>query len=256
LEHLVRIRLARPLLKQLVGTPVELRDLSSVDLELHRNLVWLRDHENVEDACLDFTVTQEVFGVAQTIELKPGGEDIEVTDANKAEYVALRARYQLLDSIRPQLGALLKGFYTVVPEELISVFDFQELELLMCGLPKIDMADWRANTICKGGLEEDTPVVRWFWEAVTAMSEEQRARLLQFATGTASVPVAGFAKLQGRDGKRQRFCLNGIPLETSVYPVAHTCFNRIDLPLYTDEKECKQRIGEILLMEVTGFQRE
>jgi len=42
--------------------------------------------------------------------------------------------------------AFLLGFYDIVPEPLLSVFDFQELELLLHGLPNIDMDDWVKNT--------------------------------------------------------------------------------------------------------------
>ena len=31
-------------------------------------------------------------------------------------------------------------------QALLSVFDFQELELLLCGLPEIDIDDWKRNT--------------------------------------------------------------------------------------------------------------
>jgi hypothetical protein len=31
-------------------------------------------------------------------------------------------------------------------QALLSVFDFQELELLLCGLPEIDIEDWKKNT--------------------------------------------------------------------------------------------------------------
>lgn len=37
------------------------------------------------------------------------------------------------------------GFYDVIPEPLLSVFDFQEIELLLHGLPNIEMDDWIAN---------------------------------------------------------------------------------------------------------------
>jgi HECT-domain (ubiquitin-transferase) len=40
----------------------------------------------------------------------------------------------------------LQGFYDVVPEPLLAVFDFQEVELLFHGLPNIDMDDWMRNT--------------------------------------------------------------------------------------------------------------
>ena len=42
--------------------------------------------------------------------------------------------------------SLHAGFYDIVPEPLLSVFDFQELELLLHGLPNIDMDDWVKNT--------------------------------------------------------------------------------------------------------------
>ena len=38
-----------------------------------------------------------------------------------------------------------------MPEPLLSVFDFQELELLLHGLPNIDMDDWVKNTEYTGG---------------------------------------------------------------------------------------------------------
>ena len=34
----------------------------------------------------------------------------------------------------------------MVPEPLLAVFDFQEVELLFHGLPNIDMDDWMRNT--------------------------------------------------------------------------------------------------------------
>lgn len=43
----------------------------------------------------------------------------------------------------------------------------------------------------------DTPVVKWFWEIVEQYSEEMRARLLQFVTGSSRVPLQGFKALQG-----------------------------------------------------------
>lgn len=42
-------------------------------------------------------------------------------------------------------------------------------------------------------------VVQWFWEVVKDdFDQEQRARLLQFVTGTSGVPAQGFACLQVR----------------------------------------------------------
>jgi hypothetical protein len=46
----------------------------------------------------------------------------------------------------------------------------QELELVMCGLPAIDVSDWRRHTEYLGQflrLGDRHPVIRWFWEVVS-----------------------------------------------------------------------------------------
>ena len=45
-----------------------------------------------------------------------------------------------------QLSAFLEGFYNIIPKRLISIFNEQELELLLSGLPSIDIDDLKANT--------------------------------------------------------------------------------------------------------------
>lgn len=51
-----------------------------------------------------------------------------------------------LGAIRKQLAAFLEGFYEIIPKRLISIFTEQELELLISGLPTIDIDDLKANT--------------------------------------------------------------------------------------------------------------
>jgi len=40
-------------------------------------------------------------------------------------------------------------------------------------------------------------IVRWFWQIVGQYSDERRAQLLQFVTGSSRVPLEGFKALQG-----------------------------------------------------------
>lgn len=70
------------------------------------------------------------------------------------------------------------------------------VQLIIGGLGKIDLADWKTNTRLKHCTSESN-VVRWFWQAVEAFSEERRGRLLQFVTGSTRVPLQGFKALQG-----------------------------------------------------------
>ena len=92
---------------------------------------------SIEDMCIElfFCVETNDFGEDKQIELIPGGSSIAVTDENKFEYARLVAHYRMTTSIKEQITAFLDGFYAVIPPELISLFDAQELELLISGLP-------------------------------------------------------------------------------------------------------------------------
>ena len=80
--------------------------------------------------------------------------------------------------------------------------------------------------------------------------------MLQFSTGTARVPVQGFKLLQGRDGDVRKFTITSIKLKDSVFPKAHTCFNRIELPLYTSYSQLNRYVTDAIHMELTGFGME
>jgi len=187
-RQIVAGHLVRPLYKHILGWPVTVTDLEQLDADTYANLCKLKDLDDVEVCCLDFTVTEDHWGTAQTMELKPDGASCAVTNSNVDEYIQLQMRYRLLDRVKDQVKALLLGFYDVIPEALLSVFDFQELELLLCGLPEIDIQDWKRNTEYTGDYERkgaSHKVVKWFWEVVVDdFDEEHKARLLQFVTGT------------------------------------------------------------------------
>lgn len=76
----------------------------------------------------------------------------------------------------------LEGFWQLVPRELITIFNDHELELLISGLPDIDVADLRANTEYTG-YSAGSPVIQWFWQVVSEMDKQDLALLLQFVTG-------------------------------------------------------------------------
>ena len=150
----------------------------------------------------------------------------------------------------------MKGLYEVLPSDLLSVFDYQELDLLMCGLPEIDVDDWMKHTEYLGEykrLGASHRVVRWIWAAVNNMSNEERVKLLQFATGCSRLPVQGFKALQSNDGNYRKFNLQSVSRITSCYPRAHTCFNKIDLPVYKSQGELEAYLSIVVNMEITGF---
>jgi len=250
--------------KHMLGWPISFKDLKTYDEEYYDNLTQIKqlaeagdDVENI--LCLDFTTSVDMLGEKHDIELVPGGTDIPVTSDNYVEYFEACLMYRMMDRVKPQLNELLLGFFDVVPEPLLTVFDYQELELIMCGLPKIVMQDWMENTEYSGDYEHvgaDFPACIWFWEVVEAFDQEMKARLLQFVTGTSGVPSRGFAVLQGNDGNVRKFTIHGVTLATCMYPRAHTCFNRIDLPAYASKADLEEKLKLAVTMVATGFDIE
>ncbi|KAF8201515.1 hypothetical protein BJ912DRAFT_945571 [Pholiota molesta] len=229
-----------------------LSDLESVDVELHRGMTWMLDNDITDIIDETFTTTEERFGEMVTIELRPGGADIPVTQDNKKEYVEDVVEYRISKRVKEQFEAFMSGFSELIPQDLITVFDERELELLIGGMSEIDVDDWTKFTDYRG-YEMNDEVIQWFWKCVRSWPPERKSRLLQFATGTSRIPVNGFKDLQGSDGPR-RFTIekSGDP---SQLPKSHTCFNRIDLPPYKDYASLEHKLT-LAVEETVGFGQE
>lgn len=155
--------------KHILGKPVDHRDLESIDPEYYKSLVWMLDNDIDGIIDLTFSAERDEFGVTETIDLIPNGRNIAVTNENKHEYVRRIAEQRLSIEIKDQMAvsglqaskrhpperslilshrfqALLRGLYEVVPKDLLQIFSERELELLISGLPEVEVEDWQANT--------------------------------------------------------------------------------------------------------------
>ncbi|XP_066941793.1 E3 ubiquitin-protein ligase Nedd-4 isoform X10 [Macrobrachium rosenbergii] len=229
----------RPFYKMMLSKPIELKDMESVDSEYYNSLLWIQENDPA-DLDLTFSVDEESFGQTSSHSLKENGANIPVTNENKHEYIELVIKWRFVQRIHDQMEAFREGFNDVIPISQIKIFDENELELLMCGIVSIDVKDWRANTVYKGEYHPNHIVIQWFWRVVLSFSNEMRARLLQFVTGTSRVPMNGFKELYGSNGP-QLFTIE-MWGETKNYPRSHTCFNRLDLPPYQSYHELREKL--------------
>ncbi|MGH0137352.1 UNVERIFIED_CONTAM: hypothetical protein FKN15_063667 [Acipenser sinensis] len=196
-QYLLDAFFTRPFYKALLRLPCDLSDLEYLDEEFHQSLQWMKDNDITDILDLTFTVNEEVFGQVTERELKSGGANLQVSEKNKKEYIERMGKWRVERGVVQQTEALVRGFYEVVDSRLVSVFDARELELVIAGTAEIDLNDWRNNTEYRGGYHDGHIVIRWFWGTVERFNNEQRLRLLQFVTGTSSVPYEGFAALRG-----------------------------------------------------------
>ncbi|CAF4638304.1 unnamed protein product [Rotaria sp. Silwood1] len=240
--------------KRMLGKTLTMHDLESLDPEFYNSLLWIceNDLNNNDNLELYFNTSFELFGKIESIELKPDGNDIKLIEENKNEYLELMTKWRFTRGVEEQTKAFLHGFNEVVPQQWIQIFDERELELLLCGISKIDILDWERNTIYKN-YTETAKQVQWFWQFVREITDEQRARLLQFVTGTCRVPIGGFSELLGSNGP-QKFCIEKYGKD-NLLPRSHTCFNRLDLPPYKKYEILKEKLL-FAIEECEGFGQE
>ncbi|KAJ7770214.1 hypothetical protein DFH07DRAFT_269298 [Mycena maculata] len=241
---------ARSLYRQLLGKPVDYKDVEWVDPEYYNSLCWILENDPTA-LDLTFSVEADEFGVNRIVLLKEGGETLPVTQENKREFVQLSAQYRLYSSIKDQIENLSTGFYEIIPKELITIFNEQELELLISGTPDIDVDEWRAATEYNGYTSSDPNIV-WWWRALKSFNRDERAKVLSFATGTSKVPLGGFTDLQGVQGV-QRFSIHRAYGDSDRLPQAHTCFNQIDLPQYSSYDMLRQQLLLAIIEGGEGF---
>ena len=239
-SFLLDAHFTRSLYKHMLGMEPTHHDMEAIDPDYYRNLTTILQY-NLADIGLDltFSIQDNSFGRHQVIDLIPNGRNIPVTEENKEEYVRKVCQHRMTTAIQSQIKAYLDGFYELVSRDLISVFTPRELELLISGMPEIDLHDLKKHTDYVGWKATDKEI-EWFWNVLFSLSPNEKAAFLQFVTGSSKVPLAGFSELQGMRGV-QKFSIHRAGTKGALMS-AHTCFNSLDLPVYDSEEEMREKL--------------
>lgn len=223
-QKLLDCYFSRAMYKRILGKRVSVKDMESHDPDYYKSLVWMLENDITNVSFETFSVEEEEFGVKKIYDLIENGRNVEVTNENKQEFVRLVVEFKLLTSVKDQMDNFLSGFHGIIPAELISIFNEQELELLISGVPDIDVNDWKSNTEYHQ-YTAASQQIQWFWRAVRSFDKEERAKLMQFVTGTSKPPLNGFKELEGMNGAT-RFNIHRDYGNKDRLPSSHTCFNR------------------------------
>merc|ERR1712168_1622661 len=146
-NKLLECYFTRSFYKHILAKLVKHQDMESEDYEFYKGLDFLSENK-VSDLGYDLTFSTEIqeFGVTEVRDLIPDGRNIVVSVSNKTDYIKLVCQMKMTGAIRKQLAAFLEGFYDIIPRRLIAIFNEQELELLLSGLPDINIDDLKANS--------------------------------------------------------------------------------------------------------------
>ncbi|KAJ1913529.1 putative E3 ubiquitin-protein ligase [Tieghemiomyces parasiticus] len=218
------VRLPLACYKKLLGVPVGLRDLRDLRPSLARGLQQLLEYpgDDVEELfSLTFAVPTAAYGERRLVPLVPGGAELPVTRANRAEYVARYVRHVLTDAVARQFEPFRRGFFYVCGGNALSLFHPAEIELLVRGsAAALDLDQLRSVTTYHG-FTADSPVVEALWALLATWNPARQKRFLAFVTGSDRIPVLGTDKMLFRVVRLGDDC--------DRFPVARTCFNQLGL---------------------------
>lgn len=87
-----------------------------------------------------------------------------------------------------QCEAIKRGISRIIPEALLNMVTYNELETWVCGKAIIDVDLLKRHTKYGGDkktllLTEESRRVIWFWEVLREFSEEDKQKFIKFCWG-------------------------------------------------------------------------
>ncbi|XP_053929593.1 E3 ubiquitin-protein ligase HECTD3 [Cuculus canorus] len=216
--------------KQLAGEEVDWsKDFATVDSELVKLLEVL---EGVDREAFEVMFGREltyttVLSDQHMVELIPNGSSTVVRYEDRKEFIRLVQKARLEES-KEQITAIRAGLLRVVPQPVLDLLTWQQLERKVCGDPVITM-DKLQNFITFEDFPSDDIHVQNFLEALNNFTSEDLSHFLKFVTGRSRLPVriTVYPERSNSD-------------TLDLMPQASTCSCSFFLPQYSSAKVCEE----------------
>ncbi|KAJ8938616.1 hypothetical protein NQ314_011425 [Rhamnusium bicolor] len=221
----------------------DLKGLSPTMANSLQSLLDYQENDMQEVFSLTFDISRDIFGEAVAIPLKTNGSNIPVTQENKQEYVNLYINYIFNESVKQQYEAFHTGFMKVCGGRVLQLFHSHELMAVVVGNENYDWHALEEAAEYKNGYKSSDETIRWFWETLHEMTLVDKKKFLLFLTGSYRIPTQGM--------KAIKIVIQ--PTNDEKYlPVAHTCFNLLDLPRYKTKERLKYKLMQAI-QQTEGF---
>ncbi|KAG0241943.1 hypothetical protein BGW41_005108 [Actinomortierella wolfii] len=232
------VRFPSILYRKLLDWPVDLQSFTdsfpALGQGLRQMLEW-SDGDVYDVFMRNFEISYEHMGQVVTLPLIPGGEDIEVTNDERQRYVELYMDHYANIHVSKEFAAFQRGFLKICDGDALKMLRPEELELLLCGNPVLDMHDLELACLYDDGYSAHHELMQDFWDIVhNEMTTEQHKQLLAFVTGSDRVPIRGLRDLV--------FVIQRNGPDSDRLPTALTCFSRLLLPEYASREKMKERL--------------
>ena len=75
-----------------------------------------------------------------------------------------------INEFKLQVKRILKGLSDLIPLPYLHCLSGDELKLIICGRPKVDVDLLKKHTKYSGGLNEESRRIKYFWEIMKELS--------------------------------------------------------------------------------------
>ena len=247
--------------KMILQEEITYDDLVFIDNPLYNSIKNLKesqvfetnDEQIIKDLALYYSIEmKDSFKHIHSFELIENGKNILVTDLN--DYIKRRINF-MIGIYEPFISKIRQTLFKYYPKDVIDNFTSDELELVINGRPFIDVEEWKMFTEYKTPYSSQHYIIIWFWEILEKLSQKELSNLLLFCTGSARVPLGGFEVLESNRGNIAKFTIENIPYIKGKknFVKAHTCFNRLDIPMFQKKEELEEAIKFVSTREILGF---
>lgn len=239
-KEYLALNIAPIIWKLLVGELITTEDLEGIDYS-HQNSI--RSIRNIDKQGIDSETFSNSFFETfttlsiddKTIELVTNGINKSVTFENRIEFCDLVDNYRL-HSFDLQISAVRNGLAQIIPIKYLSLFTWDQLELMVCGFAEIDIDLLKSITEYSSCKSTD-PHIEMFWNILKEFNTEERSAFVRFTWGRSRLPLDAQSFTQRF--KLQSF--NRLPAD-SYLPIAHTCFFSLELPRYSTIEIMKEKL--------------
>ncbi|XP_074531640.1 putative E3 ubiquitin-protein ligase HERC4 [Halichoeres trimaculatus] len=234
---IVELNFPLALYKKLLKKKPNLDDLKELMPDVGRSLQQLLDYteDDLEETfCLNFTITEENYGATEVFELVSNGENINVNKSNRQDFVNAYVNYVFNTSVGPLFECFYAGFHKVCGGKVLELFQPNELQSMVIGNTNYDWVELQKSTEYKGEYWADHPTIKLFWEVFHELPLERKKQFLLFLTGSDRIPILGMKSL--------KLVVQPTGGGEHYLPVAHTCFNLLDLPKYTSAETLREKL--------------
>ncbi|CBH10296.1 hypothetical protein, conserved [Trypanosoma brucei gambiense DAL972] len=213
--------------KLLLSEETSLRDLRAMDRDIMRQLT--------PEALAERTAEEleERFPGLQESWLRFCSENSHLRMREELPPVDLRTAGILAEHIASievhkydvVISHIRHGFGQVIPLYTLNAFRWQQVELIICGTPKLSCQALR--DVCEVSLPSNDS--QMFDEVIETMCDKDRMLLLRFTTGQTRLPLKENIKVK-RGGTRDSL------------PTSNTCFFTLRIPAYSSIDVMRDRI--------------